>query len=64
MVTTAQRTPGQWLPMVMALLALALPVGAWAEAPLPVNLSGYEFLLGTNCTIAGQAGTCGVHFGG
>jgi len=35
-----------------------------SAAPLPVNLSGYEFLLGTSCTINGQAATCGVAFGG
>ena len=61
---TAQQTAGKLLVMVMALLPLALPVGAWANPPLPVNVSGYEFLLGTNCMIAGQPGTCGVHFGG
>ena len=61
---TAQQTAGKLLVMVMALLPLTLPVGAWANPPLPVNVSGYEFLLGTNCTIAGQPATCGVHFGG
>jgi hypothetical protein len=35
-----------------------------SAAPLPVNISGYEFLLGTNCTINGQPGTCNVQFGG
>ena len=35
-----------------------------SAAPLPINLSGYEFLLGTSCTINGQAATCGVAFGG
>jgi len=64
MGTTAQRTAGKLLAMVMAMLAWTLPSGVQAEPPLPVNLSGYEFLLGTNCTIAGQPGTCGVHFGG
>ena len=61
---SAQQTAGKLLVMVMALLPLALPVGAWANPPLPVNVSGYEFLLGTNCTIAGQSATCGVQFGG
>src|SRR5262252_1653774 len=35
-----------------------------SAAPLPVTLSCYEFLLGTSCTIDGQAATCGVAFGG
>ncbi len=64
MGTTAHLTAGKVLAMVMAPLALALPLGARAAALLPVNLSGYEFLLGTSCTIGGQPGTCGVQFGG
>lgn len=47
----------------MAAMAVAVVFSASA-APLPVNLSGYEFLLGTSCTINGQSATCGVAFGG
>ena len=48
-----------------AIVATALAVAFSASAaPLPVNLSGYEFLLGSSCTIDGQAATCGVAFGG
>jgi hypothetical protein len=43
-----------------AAITLALGIAAASAAPLPVNVSGYEFLLGTSCTI----GTCGVEFGG
>src|SRR5215471_6076564 len=46
-----------------AATAVAVVCSASA-APLPVNLSGYEFLLGTSCTINGQSATCGVAFGG
>lgn len=42
------------------IFGLALP----AAAQPPVNLSGYEFRLGTPCTINGDAGKCGVQFGG
>jgi hypothetical protein len=46
-------------------IALALSiVAASADLELPVNVSGYEFLLGTDCTIDGQQATCGVQFGG
>ena len=48
----------------IAATAVAVAFSASAAPPLPVNLSGYEFLLGTNCTINGQAATCGVAFGG
>lgn len=41
---------------------LAFPVVAGAQ--LPVNLSGYEFLLGRSCTIDGQSAKCDVQFGG
>jgi hypothetical protein len=54
--------------MKIGQFAIAATAGAVAfsaaAAPRPVNLSGYEFLLGTNCTINGQAGTCGVAFAG
>ena len=51
---------------VLAVAAMALVfslAAAWA-APVSVNVSGYEFLLGTSCTIDGRPGTCGVEFGG
>ena len=35
-----------------------------ARAASSVNLSGYEFLLGSLATIEGVPGTCGVAFGG
>lgn len=35
-----------------------------AQAPADINLSAYEFLLGSACTVNGQAGKCGVSFGG
>jgi len=48
--------------LAITILALAFPVVAGAQ--LPVNLSGYEFLLGRHCTIAGQPAKCNVQFGG
>lgn len=50
----------------IAVMAAAFGFAPKAAAPsqLPVNLSGYEFLLGTSCTIDGQPATCGVEFGG
>jgi hypothetical protein len=48
-----------------AITALGLSVGAASAALLsPVNISGYEYLLGTSCTIDGQPATCDVKFGG
>lgn len=47
-----------------AAMTLVFSFAAASAAPLPVNLSGYEFLLGTSCTIKGQSGTCNVAFGG
>ena len=43
--------------------ALALALGL-AATPPSLNLSGFEYLLGTPCTINNQAGKCGVAFGG
>jgi hypothetical protein len=48
--------------LATTILALALPI--LSEAQPPVNLSGYEFLLGHSCTIAGQPAKCDVQFGG
>ena len=50
---------------VTATTALALSIVAASAALLsPVKVSGYEYLLGTSCTINGQPATCGVQFGG
>jgi hypothetical protein len=43
---------------------LALKFASTVRAQRSINLSGYEFLLGTSCSINGQAGKCGVEFGG
>ena len=45
-------------------MALALGLAAVPPGPRSLNLSGYEFQLGTPCTINSQAGKCGVAFGG
>lgn len=47
-----------------AAMALAFSLVPASASPLPANVSGYEFLLGTSCTINSQSGTCGVEFGG
>ena len=50
---------------VTAMTALGLSgVAASAALLSPVNVSGYEYLLGTSCTIDGQPATCDVKFGG
>jgi len=50
---------------VTAATALAVSIVAASAALVsPVNVSGYEYLLGTSCTIDGQPATCGVQFGG
>lgn len=47
---------------VLVVMAFALDLAA---LPVGVGLSGYEFLLGTSCTIGGNPpGKCGVQFGG
>jgi hypothetical protein len=38
-------------------------VGALADL-LPAKVSGYEYFIGTSCTIDGQPATCDVQFGG
>lgn len=53
--------------VVVALMMVM--VFAWKFAPgvkaqSSTNLSAYEFLLGSPCTIDGEAGKCGVSFGG
>jgi hypothetical protein len=50
---------------VTTTIALALSiVAASAALQSPINISGYEYLLGTSCTIDGQPATCGVRIGG
>src|SRR4029079_12721198 len=50
---------------VTTTIALALSiVAASAALQSPINISGFEYLLGTSCTIDGQPATCGVRFGG
>ena len=49
----------------IAATAMALALGGAASAaatPLPVDLSGYELLNGSPCTINTQSGTCDVAF--
>lgn len=51
--------------VTMAMAAFALASITMVQAvPSQLNLSGYEFLLGSSCTIDGIPGTCGVEFGG
>jgi hypothetical protein len=45
-------------------MTLALGLAALPPGPPPLNISGYEFQLGTPCTINSQPGKCGVEFGG
>ena len=54
----------RWIVATVATAALAVTLSVVARAASPVNLSGYEFLLGSSCTIEGFPGTCGVAFGG
>ena len=44
--------------------ALALSIVAAFADLLPVRVSGYEYFIGTSCTIGGQPATCDVQFGG
>ncbi len=50
-------------PWILVALIAGLAFPAVAQAP-PINLSGYEFALGSPCTINGQAGKCDVGFAG
>lgn len=50
--------------LLFMLMPGALKFTAVVSAQPGVNLSGYELLLGTTCTLDGQAGKCGVHFVG
>ena len=44
--------------------ALLMVLVGTALASTPVPVSGYEIFLGYNCTIKGEAATCGATFGG
>jgi hypothetical protein len=44
--------------------ALTLSIVAAFADLLPVRVSGYEYFIGTSCTIDGQPATCDVQFGG
>ncbi len=50
--------------LLIAVFAWKFAPAVRAQAPTNLNLSAYEFLLGTACNINGQAGKCGVSFGG
>lgn len=54
----------QWIVATLTTAVLAFTMAAVARAAPSLNISGYEFLLGSSCTIDGLAGTCGVEFGG
>ena len=53
---------GQYAVTTAAVLGLGI-VAAAADL-LPVRVSGYEYFIGTSCTIDGQAATCDVQFAG
>ncbi len=51
----------------LAISIQAMTLGAapaLAGAGFPVNVSGFEYSLGSNCNLAGAPATCGVQFGG
>lgn len=50
--------------VALATAGFALAFVAVTKGAPSLNLSGYEFLLGTPCEIGGLPGTCGVQFGG
>jgi hypothetical protein len=52
-------------PYVLISAAIALPLGVVgvSAAPVSIYISGYEYLLGTDCIQGGKAATCGVQFG-
>ncbi len=53
------------LSAVFATVVLAVTiVSAPAALRSAVNVSGYEYLVGTSCTVNGRPATCGVNFGG
>jgi hypothetical protein len=52
------------LATVLGTMVLAMTPAAASAAELPVNLSGYEFFLGFDCTIDETPARCGVLFGG
>jgi hypothetical protein len=54
----------RWIVAAVVTAAFAVALSVAARAASAVNLSGYEFLLGSPCLIEGFPGTCGVAFGG
>jgi hypothetical protein len=54
----------RWIVAAVVTAAFGVALSVAARAASSVNLSGYEFLLGSPCTIEGFSGTCGVAFGG
>ena len=54
----------RWIIATLATASVALAFSVVARGASSLNLSGYEFLLGSSCTIVGTPGTCGVQFGG
>jgi hypothetical protein len=44
--------------------ALALSIVAASADLLPIRVSGYEYFIGSSCTIDGQPATCDVQFAG
>jgi hypothetical protein len=50
--------------VVTTTTALALSIVAALADLLPARVSGYEYFIGTSCTIDGQPATCDVQFGG
>jgi hypothetical protein len=50
--------------LALASALLMVLVGTALASPPPVPVSGYEIFLGYNCTIKGEAATCGATFSG
>ena len=51
-------------PLITTSLLASLALCAVASAQSFTPVSGYEIFLGRNCTLGGQAGTCGTTFTG
>ena len=49
---------------VIAAAALGFSIVAASADLLPVRVSGYEYFIGTSCTLDGVAATCDVQFAG
>jgi len=50
--------------VTIATIALAVSMVAASADLLPERVSGYEYFIGTPCTIDGQSATCDVQFAG